>query len=329
LLPNSNHQLIEIKVIKQFANLIDSIKLKPTIMKAKIMLLTIFFTGFLVTNRVNGQQHYIKQDSMTFTILSFSYYGYEFLGGHVSYHPLCDNYCEWNEIPIQYQDITWGDFNESNFNYKYTSELLFKAPFGWMGGGWTDPYPEVFWPTDTFPSNPSNDTVPFPQYIKYYTYIVGGITMEEFLLRADTAWKAASTLDIVSEYAQYAHWVGIYCWPYNTQVYPDLDPSTRWIILLYYGNDFITGLSSEQSNQGIFTVYPNPAKDRIQLNFGPDELHLSKTLQLYDGFGRLHRTVELTPGQAEADISGLPQGIYYGLALNREKQLGVFKFVTF
>jgi hypothetical protein len=75
-------------------------------------------------------------------------------------------------------------------------------------------------------------------------------------------------------------------------------------------------------------VHPNPAKDKIQLNFGPDELHLSKTLHLYDGFGRLQRTVELTPGQEEANISGLPAGIYIGVAMSREKQLGVFKFVV-
>jgi len=59
-------------------------------------------------------------------------------------------------------------------------------------------------------------------------------------------------------------------------------------------------------------VHPNPAKDKIQLNFGSDELHLPKTLHLYDGFGRLQRTVELTPGQEEANISGLPPGLYVG-----------------
>jgi len=84
-----------------------------------------------------------------------------------------------------------------------------------------------------------------------------------------------------------------------------------------------------RNETAMLRVHPNPAKDRIQLNFGPDELYQAKTLHLYDGFGRLQRTVELTPGQEEANISGLPQGIYYGVALNREKQLGVFKFIVY
>jgi len=83
-----------------------------------------------------------------------------------------------------------------------------------------------------------------------------------------------------------------------------------------------------RNETAMLRVHPNPAKDRIQLDFGSEALHLPKALHLYDGFGRLQRTVELTPGQEEANISGLPAGIYIGVAMSREKQLGVFKFVV-
>lgn len=295
-------------------------------MKSKIILLTIFLATCLVPVQVNGQQEYIKQDSMTFTLLSFSYYGYEFLGGHVSYHPLCDNYCEWNEIPIQYQYVTWGDFFEENFFYKFNNDLLFRAPYGWMNGGWTDPYPESFWPVDSFPDDLNNVPVSFPIYVKYYYNYM--IPAEEFRLRADSVWKTASTLEIVREYAQYAHWVGFFCWPYNVQIYPNIDPATRWVIMLYYGNDFVTGLQSDQGNQGFVKVYPNPAKDRLRLDFGEEKIYLPKTLHLYDSFGRLHQSIELAPGIVEVDINKLTQGIYTGVAMSQEKQLGVFKFIV-
>jgi len=83
-----------------------------------------------------------------------------------------------------------------------------------------------------------------------------------------------------------------------------------------------------QNETAMLRVHPNPAKDRIQLDFGPDELHLSKTLQLYDGFGRLQQTVELTPGQSEADISGLAPGLYLGRVITDGRSRASFKVLV-
>ncbi len=276
-------------------------------MKSKILVLTILLATYLMPVQVNGQQENIMQDSMTFAILSLTYYGYELVGGHVSYHPLCDNYCEWDNIPLRYQYVTYGDFFEENFFYTYNNELLLSATYGWMGGGWSDPYPHPFWPVDSFPADQNNLPVPFPQYVKYYTYDIG-IPMEEFLLRADSAWKAASTLDIVREYAQYAHWVGIFKWPYNVQIYPDMDPGTRWVIMLYYGNDFITGLPIDQHKPDMFRVYP--VNDKLYVKAEIADSSKNHRLKLYDTFGRMHKNIPLQEGIAGTDISNLSKGVY-------------------
>lgn len=84
-----------------------------------------------------------------------------------------------------------------------------------------------------------------------------------------------------------------------------------------------------QNKTTMLRVHPNPAKDRIQLDFGPDELHLPKTLSLYDSFGQLRQTLILEPGLSEANISGLPPGMYVGVVWCNEQQLGTFKFVAF
>ncbi len=84
-----------------------------------------------------------------------------------------------------------------------------------------------------------------------------------------------------------------------------------------------------QNKTAMLRVHPNPAKDRIQLDFGPDELHLSKTLMLYNSFGQLRQTLKLEPGLSEANISGLPPGMYVGVVWCNEQQLGTFKFVAF
>lgn len=83
-----------------------------------------------------------------------------------------------------------------------------------------------------------------------------------------------------------------------------------------------------QNKTTMLRVHPNPANDRIQLDFGPDELHLPKTLQLYDGFGRLQQTVELTPGQSEADISGLAPGLYLGRVITDGRSRASFKVLV-
>jgi len=84
-----------------------------------------------------------------------------------------------------------------------------------------------------------------------------------------------------------------------------------------------------QNETAMLRVHPNPAKDRIQLDFGSDELHLPKTLRLYDSYGQLRQTVQLKPGGSEADISGLPPGMYVGVVWCNELQLGTFKFVAY
>ncbi|MBS4056162.1 MAG: T9SS type A sorting domain-containing protein [Bacteroidales bacterium] len=84
-----------------------------------------------------------------------------------------------------------------------------------------------------------------------------------------------------------------------------------------------------QSQTTTLSVYPNPARDRIQLGFGPGEQLLPKTLNLFDSFGRLQRSIHLAPGQSDADISNLSPGVYVGVVSDESGWLGTSKFVVY
>ena len=84
-----------------------------------------------------------------------------------------------------------------------------------------------------------------------------------------------------------------------------------------------------QNQTTTLSVYPNPARDRIQIGFGPDEQLLPKTLNLFDSFGRLQRSIYLAPGQCEADISGLTPGVYVVFASDERGNVGTSKFVVY
>ncbi|MBS4058019.1 MAG: T9SS type A sorting domain-containing protein [Bacteroidales bacterium] len=84
-----------------------------------------------------------------------------------------------------------------------------------------------------------------------------------------------------------------------------------------------------QNPTATLIVYPNPAKDKIQLGFGPGEQPLPKTLNLFDSFGRLQRSIHLAPGQCEADISGLSPGVYVGVVSDESGYVGSSRFVVY
>lgn len=84
-----------------------------------------------------------------------------------------------------------------------------------------------------------------------------------------------------------------------------------------------------QSQTTTLSVYPNPARDRIQLGFGPGEQLLPKTLNLFDSFGRLQRSIHLALGQSDADISNLPPGVYVGVVSDESGYVGSSRFVVY
>ena len=69
----------------------------------------------------------------------------------------------------------------------------------------------------------------------------------------------------------------------------------------------IISLSSEQSSR--ISIYPNPAKDVININTGNADL-LKTTAGLYNTDGRLLQNILINNTQQQVNVQSLPTGIY-------------------
>ncbi|MFT7612375.1 MAG: hypothetical protein ACI9J3_001334 [Parvicellaceae bacterium] len=111
---------------------------------------------------------------------------------------------------------------------------------------------------------------------------------------------------------------GTYVWPNNYvgNSYADdisyfkqwiLD-RTAWMDLNMFGTCHMTSMIEEKSVEAI--VFPNPARDRVYINFSkkPDQA----TFSLFDGFGKLIFKVEnLSDLRLEMGVSSYPKGMYF------------------
>jgi hypothetical protein len=76
-----------------------------------------------------------------------------------------------------------------------------------------------------------------------------------------------------------------------------------------------------------FSVYPNPATEKVTIKF--NDYTPTATFEIYDIVGRLRliQQITLVDGKSEFDISALAEGVYYFKAISGEKVLGVQKLV--
>jgi PKD repeat protein len=68
----------------------------------------------------------------------------------------------------------------------------------------------------------------------------------------------------------------------------------------------VTQVGVEELSQDLASIYPNPAKDQVQV-----ELLNNKKASLYSIFGNLLSTYELKAGKNQLEMGSLPAGIYY------------------
>lgn len=106
--------------------------------------------------------------------------------------------------------------------------------------------------------------------------------------------------------------------------------SYLWVDNLAFSGTATTAVSSVESNINDVTLYPNPAKNKINLSFS-SKLSKSYTAQIMDVLGKVvnTRTVNATTGSnlLSFDVSTLPSGTY-SLSLNDGMQSSVQKFLV-
>ena len=95
-------------------------------------------------------------------------------------------------------------------------------------------------------------------------------------------------------------------------------------VLVRYNNDVNSGISDNvEENNGELTLYPNPAKERI--NF-VTTANGKNTLTIYNAVGQIVKQVLTTTQQTSLTISDMPNGIYFcelkngdGMMMERKK----------
>jgi hypothetical protein len=187
------------------------------------------FLAFLlvVAGSVCAQSSWqLKNDSMNLGILVSDYQTYTFEKGNFSTHQPCDNE-DKDSLPFIINYIPPGDFGQISFLYSKNLDTLFNATIIWMGMGKIN-FPLEFLPADSFKTQQTNLSVPVS--IKYFEF---GTPISLFQEKADSAWNAVKSLQVVKDFSQEPYRVGIYLYPPSVGAF---DPSVaKWIIFLYRG----------------------------------------------------------------------------------------------
>jgi hypothetical protein len=190
----------------------------------------------------------LKPDSMNLGILVSDYQTYVFEKGNFSTHQPCGNE-DADSLPFLVHYDPPGDWGGISFLYSKNFDTLFNATIIWMGRGEIG-FPRGFLPADSFKIQQTEAAAPVSiQYFEFGTFDT------LFQKKADSAWKAVKSLQVVKDFSQHPYRVGIYLYPPSVGAF---DPSVaKWIIFLYQGK------VNTKVNQPVKTVSQHP----LILNF--------------------------------------------------------------
>lgn len=168
----------------------------------------------------------LKNDSMNLGILVSDYQKYTFEKGHFSIHQPCDNE-DMDTLPFIVKYAPPLDFGRISFLYSKNLDTLFDATIVWMGMGKIE-FPLEYLPADSFKIQLTNVTAPVSyQYFQLFS------PDSLFQKKADSAWNAVKSLQVVKDFSLHPYRVGIYLYPPSVGAF--VPSVAKWIIFLYRG----------------------------------------------------------------------------------------------
>jgi Secretion system C-terminal sorting domain len=282
------------------------------------LLLIMFAPGLMASNsfKAAGNDTIIKEDSMNLAIIKLDFLTYNLEGVNISYYPLCDS-CDLDSLPFIEEFTPPVDYGDIKFKYSYDMDVLFGGEIIWMGIG--EIYqPDTFLPAAYF--NYLQSTVTRPENAEYFDHCLIPYywTEEEYVERADSAWKMIDSLAIVHDFAQAPFRVGFYAY---TPTVGAFDPVTaKWLIFLYRGNDYPTYQSEAKAEDEVFMLFPNPCNG--YLNIASDVK--AYTVNVLNSRGSLMQSYQ--NGPANLDLSAYQKGLYF-LQISCGENIFIRKFV--
>jgi hypothetical protein len=85
----------------------------------------------------------------------------------------------------------------------------------------------------------------------------------------------------------------------------------------------IIATGGTEKNTDLFTVYPNPAKDRVYFNLK----HINSTIEICNVLGKLIHSEKTIQDETEVDLSSQPKGMYFYRVIFENKLIGSGKLV--
>lgn len=222
---------------------------------------SLFTFLLLVAGMVQGQSSWqLKSDSMNLGILVSDYQTYTFEKGNFSTHQPCDNE-DADSLPFIIDYVEPLDFGQITFLYSKNVDTLFHATTIWIGQGEIT-FPTDFLPADSFKTHQTNMTAPVS-----FQYFDIDITDSLFQKKADSAWNAVKSLQVVKDFSQHPYRVGVYI--YSPSVGPSQPSVTKWIIFLYQGkiNTKVKQLDETVSQHPLFLNLTDKSDSKIAITY--------------------------------------------------------------
>ncbi len=283
----------------------------------KKSILFLFF--ILLSNTFYPQTKWlIEKDSMNIAILISDYQTYQFEEGDLSYYAANDSIV--NKIPVESEYVPPVDYGSISFLADKNKDSIFSAGIEWQGQGQIT-FPKYFQPADSFSVQQTN--IQAPLSTEYYYNSIPMIDSSSYKMKADSAWGAVKSLDIVNEFAKYPYRIGMYLYTpgegVQTQNGISNTVGAKWIIFLYYDNSSINGIDNAKSIPGKFQLmqnYPNPFNPTTIIEYQLPQKEIV-TLKVYDMLGREIKSfiseMSQNPGMHKIIFDGrnLSSGVYF------------------
>ena len=260
----------------------------------------------------------IDKDSMNIAVLISDYQTYQFEEGNLSYYAAIDSIV--NKIPMESEFVPVADYGSISFLANKSKDTIFSAGIEWQGQG-TITFPKYFQPADSFSALQTN--IQAPLSAEYYFNSIPMIDSSIYKMKADSAWEAVKSLDIVNEFAKYPYRIGIYLYTpgegVQTQNGFSNTVGAKWIIFLYYDNSAINGIDNSKRIPNQFRLmqnFPNPFNPTTIIEYRLPQKEIV-TLKVYDILGReiksLINEMFQNPGMHKIIFDGrnLSSGVYF------------------
>ncbi len=254
----------------------------------------------------------IRSGYVNIATLIVDYDTYNFEGGNLSYYS-CPN-CPTDSIPFKIYFDSPSDFGGVTFKLSSLDDTVFDATIIWMG------LSQIHKPNDFSTQTPyinTNVAIGKPDDLRYINTDGSVATDNYFLNRADSAWNAIDSLQILKIFAENGFKSAIYLYPQTLGVY---DQSVaKWIIFLYH-KDITSSLNNGDLHNDHFQIFPNPIQKGGVVNLKLTNTQLSN-YKIFNSLGQLVDKGELCNSNGKLILPHLESGTYILQLSDRDNKI--------